>query len=680
MSEPVPVSPLSIAGLYARSVALQDAGRLAEAQGILHRILVMAPAQGDSLQRLGLLFYQSGQAVRGTQWLERAVAVAPQTPEFHNCLGLVLQARGLEVQAGVSFLNAVRAVPDFSEGMVNLARLCEERGELEAAARLFAQAIVVRPELEVPYKAFAQVLQTQGRLDEARTAFGRALALQPLNPVALANLGSICQRRFQLERARACYRMSLCHRPELGEIYNNLGTMLQELGRHGEAHGYLRRALNLLPDNPYIGMNLVFSQLYLPGAGLAEILAAATEWVQRQNLPARPAPVVTTPTGTADRVRRLGFVSADFREHAVGKLTVAVVEGLHRAGYQVMCYSNKAVEDDFTARFRQASAVWRPVFGVDDGKLAELIRDDGVEVLFDLGGFSAENRLAALAGRPAPIQISWVGYPGTTGLDSIDYILADRFQIPHGAERFYSEHVLRLPDSYTVIEPPNDVPPPGVLPASLSGQVTFGSFNGLKKLNPDVLALWSRILGRFPSSRMIIKAPALSIAEARQSCIDLFTANGVAERRLVLVGATSPRDHLLAMRDADLVLDTFPYAGGMTTLECLWMGLPVVTLPGETFCSRHSLSYLSNIGLDELAASDADGYIDLAVRLAGDLPRLGELRSSMRRRMQGSALCDAGVFVKHLEDILDAVWQRRRSGQPPANIDIDGRGRLVISD
>jgi predicted O-linked N-acetylglucosamine transferase (SPINDLY family) len=669
MPEPVADPSAAIERLYAQAVALHQSDRLAEVEGVLRRILVIAPAQGDSLQRLGIVAYQRGQPTPGIQWLMRAIAGSPRTLEFHNCLGLILQAEGCWEQARAHFLDAVRAVPDLPDGYLNLARLHRTRNQWAEAASGFLHAIVVQPESELLYKEFADVLQAQGRAGEAVAAYGRALAVASDNPFVLANLGRIYQSHHRLEQALMCYRMSLCLRPELFEAFNNLGTVLQELGWLAESIQYLRRALDLQPGNSYIEMNLVFARLYLPGVGLSDILAAATDWVRRNIFLSRAPAVPRARPDTPDRPRRLGFVSADFRQHPVGRLTVAVVEGLRDAGYQVVCYSNRGAEDSLTSRFRRASSAWRPIFAVRDDDLAELIRGDGVDVLFDLGGFSAENRLAALAGRPAPIQISWVGYPGTTGLDGMDYILADRFQIPHGMERFYSEKVLRLPDSYTVFEPPADGPPPGPLPASATGQITFGSFNGLKKLNPEVLAAWSRILRRVPSSRLVIKTPALAFGEPRRRYVDLIAANGIPEQRLVFLGGTSRREHLLAMTAADVVLDTFPYAGGMTTLECLWMGLPVVTCPGETFCSRHSLSYLSSIGLDELVAADVDGYVDLAVRLAADLPRLADLRFGMRQRMQSSPLCDVGKFVGHLERILEAVWQRWRTGQPPTTID-----------
>jgi predicted O-linked N-acetylglucosamine transferase (SPINDLY family) len=377
---------------------------------------------------------------------------------------------------------------------------------------------------------------------------------------------------------------------------------------------------------------------------------------------ARPKP--------GSRRPRIGLVSGDFRAHAVGFLVLPAIEGLRAAGWHLTLYSNSGKVDAVTRRFEAAASLWRPVYGLSDAALAERIAADGIDILIDLAGYTGQNRLTVFAGKPAPLQVAWAGYPATTGLAAMDYILADRHQLPPEAEPFYREKAVRLPAAYVVFEPPAEAPDPGRLPAATGRGITFGSFNTLKKITPQVVETWSRCLHRLPAARLLMKAPSLNDAATRRRYAGLFAEQGIDPRRLVFRGGTTPAEHVAAMAAADIALDPFPYSGGMTTLECLWMGLPVVTLPGETFASRHTLGYLSAIGLTELVASDADHYVALGVALANDLPRLADLRAGMRRRLRASPLCDRDAFVRHLGAAFDAMWQTWCDGRPAHPITI----------
>jgi predicted O-linked N-acetylglucosamine transferase (SPINDLY family) len=368
---------------------------------------------------------------------------------------------------------------------------------------------------------------------------------------------------------------------------------------------------------------------------------------------------------------RIGFVSADFNHHAVGELVVPAIEGLAQAGFTIACYSNSSKNDLFTERFVRASTLWRNIVGLSDDSAAALIRSDDIDILIDLSGYTAGNRLQIFARKPAPLQVaSWVGYPATTGMAAMDYILADHHQLPTSAIPYYSEAVVRLPDSYIVFEPPPDAPPLDMLPALSRNGITFGSFNVLKKITPEVVAVWSEILTRMPTSRLLLKAARLSCPTTRQLYRDLFAKHGIGFDRLQFVGGTTATEHRKWMQEADIALDTFPYSGGRTTLETLWMGLPVITLPGETFGSRHSLSYLSNIGLSELAASDDSHYTALAIDLATDLPRLADLRAGLRQRLLQSPLCDRDRFTKNMTSALLSIWDRWCRGEAAVSFDV----------
>jgi predicted O-linked N-acetylglucosamine transferase (SPINDLY family) len=262
------------------------------------------------------------------------------------------------------------------------------------------------------------------------------------------------------------------------------------------------------------------------------------------------------------------------------------------------------------------------------------------------------------ARKPAPIQITWIGYEGTTGLATMDYLLADRYVVPEGTEQYYREHVLRMPDGYLCYDPPAAAPPVGPPPSLAKGYTTFGSFNNLAKITPEVVAVWAKILRRAPTTRLVLKYRGLGDPTVKQRYLDLFAAHDVGPQRLELLPWTSYAEYLETYHEVDVALDPFPFSGSATTCDALWMGVPVVTCPGETFASRHSLSHLSNVGLTETIAHDLDEYVELAVVLAADLPRLSGLRAGLRQRMAASPLCDGKRFATHLESILRAVWQQ----------------------
>jgi predicted O-linked N-acetylglucosamine transferase (SPINDLY family) len=295
--------------------------------------------------------------------------------------------------------------------------------------------------------------------------------------------------------------------------------------------------------------------------------------------------------------------------------------------------------------------------GWSDDRLARQIRSDRIDILFDLAGHSAGNRLLVFARKPAPIEVTWAGYVGTTGLVAMDYILADRYEIPPQSEMYYRERVLRMPDGYMCYDPPGYAPPVSPLPALEKGYVTFAGFHNPAKITPQVVEVWARILRRLPQARLVLKYRCLDDAATAGRLADLFAGRGIDKDRLEFLGYSAHNETLDQYQRVDVALDTFPYNGGLTTCEALWMGVPVVTCPGETFASRHSLSHLSNVGPTETIAADLDEYVELAVTLAGDLPRLAALRAGLRARMASSPLCDGKRFAENFAEVLRGAWR-----------------------
>jgi predicted O-linked N-acetylglucosamine transferase (SPINDLY family) len=354
----------------------------------------------------------------------------------------------------------------------------------------------------------------------------------------------------------------------------------------------------------------------------------------------------------------VGFVSPDFGRHPVGHFLIRGLENLDRGQCETVCYCDRIIKDDLTTRLQAATTIWRDVIGLNDEQLAEQIRADRIDILFDLAGHTAGNRLLVFARKPAPIQITWIGYEGTTGLEAIDYILADRYLIPAGKETFYREQVLRMPDGYVCYDPPAAAPEAGPLPAAKNGCVRFASFNNLAKITPRVVEVWAKVLDRVPQSRLLLKYRGLGGKSVRERYLAMFTAFGVDPSRLEFAPPSDYAEYLAAYRQVDIALDPFPFGGGITTCDALWMGVPVVTCPGETFASRHGLSHLANVGLTDTIARDLDEYVALAVGLAGDLPRLATLRAGLRERMACSPLCDGKRFAEHFAEVLGGAWRQ----------------------
>ena len=571
-----------------------------------------------------------------------------------------------------------------------------KQGKLDEAVACYLRTLELKPNLAEAHNNLGSALKDLGEPDEAVACFRRALQLNSSLTEAHNNLGNALKEQGELEEAVACYRRALALKPDLAEAHNNLGTALKDQGKLDEAVVCHRRALELKPDSAQAHSNLLLALHYEAGVTLASLAEAHAEYDRRHGdcphfrergdvalhetlrrrengtVPLGPAPsrdaIMPHRNGQVRGERlRLGFVSADLGRHPVGYFLVRVLENLGREGMETVCYSNRILKDELTHRIQSAATGWHDVMGISDEGLAEQIRADGIDILFDLGGHTARNRLLVFARKPAPIQITWIGYEGTTGLGTMDYLLADRHVAPEGIEDYFRERVLRMPDGYLCYEPPAAAPAVGPLPSLKRGYTTFGSFNNPAKITAEVVSVWAEILRRRARARLVLKYRGLGDAAVRGRYLELFAAEGVEDERLELLPSSSYAEYLAAYHQVDVALDPFPFSGSVTTCEALWMGVPVVTCPGETFASRHTLSHLWNVGLRETIARDRNEYVELAVSLGGDLPRLGALRGSLRERMASSPLCNGKRFAANLRNVLRDVWRQHRNAEttPP---------------
>jgi len=637
----------------------QESGRKAEAIGWHKRALELRPVSCERLGDLAVLLAEEHRLDEAIADCHRAIALDPGNALNHNNLGQMLAAGGRFSESAGAYARAVELRPDFFEAIVALAGVHQRSGRLHEAVTWFRRGLTLRPDSSAALGHCAVALTNLEEYDKAAECCRRAIELDPAAAARLnSNLGCILVRQYRTDDAIACFQRALAVEPGMADVHNNLASALKAQGRIEEALAAFHRALAIDPEDFIAHSNLLNTAQYATGVTPESLAAMHGQWQQqhaaRYRADWRPHDNPRDP----DRLLRVGFISADFRGHPVGRFFVRSLEALSASGWLTHCYHTAAVEDGLTQRIRAAAGGWTSVVGESDHDLAERIRADRIDILIELSGHTQGNRLLALARRPAPIQMTWIGYEGTTGLEAIDYLIADARLIPPGCEAHCSEKVIRLPETYVTFDPSEVAAPVGPLPAISRGHVTLASFNNPAKITPEVVAVWAEILRRLPTARLLLRYGGFEQPGVRDRYGDLFAAEGIQPSRLECAGAVHYAEFLAEYNRVDLALDPFPFTGGATTCEAMWMGVPVVTLADRTFAGRHGCSYLHSIGLDELVADDVEAYIATVVGLAGDLPWLAELRGGLRSRMGRSPLCDGTLHAARLGTALREAWRR----------------------
>jgi predicted O-linked N-acetylglucosamine transferase (SPINDLY family) len=547
-----------------------------------------------------------------------------------------------------------RAIRSTIERAMQSAMAHHQAGRLAEAEATYRQILAEQPGLVLAWNRVGTVWHTMGRIDEAIVAYRRAIALRPDYAAAHCNLGKAMQESDRLDDAIAAYERAIAWKPDLVEAWNNLGSTLTACGRAQESLFCFRRAVALQPGFARAASNLLYALYFHPGYDARAILAEHHDWAARLTTPLVPHNPFHTNDPTPDRRLKIGYVSPDFNNH-VQSLFMPLLLGAHdREHVEVFCYSSVWQPDSITDRCRGNADVWRNVAALSDEALARTVRDDRIDILVDLTMHMANNRIPVFARKPAPVQVAYLAYPGTTGLATMDYRLTDSYLDPPGeTDADYTERSVRL-RSFWCYDPPHETPPVGPLPAERNGYVTFGCYNNFAKVSQPALELWARVLQAVPGSRLVVLAP---VGRCRDSVHGLFQRAGIAGDRVAFVARTDLRAYLERYHEIDVGLDPFPYNGHTSTLDSLWMGVPVVTLAGRTAVGRGGVSILSNVGLPELIARTPEEYVAIAVGLAGDLPRLRALRAGLRARMEISPLRDARQFAAGIESAYRTMWQ-----------------------
>lgn len=689
---------ISLQAALQQAMTLHQAGRLPEAEALYRQILLAEPNHPEALHFLGLLAHQTGKSEHGAELISRAISNRPAYVEAYFNLGRVRRAQGRLDDAAACFRRTLGLKPDYAEAHLNLGNTLFAQNKPEEAVTCYRRALMLKPDYGEALSNLGVILHDQGKPDEAVACYRRALALKPdsvqvrynlgislkdlgkldeaaanFRQVLAAtpdyaeahyNLGVILEEQGGLDEAVACYRRALALKPDLAEARNNLGIILHEQGALDEAVACYRRALAVKPDYTEAHSNLLMCMRYLPRLPVAAYLDEARRfgWKATQKVSRRFADM--TFPAKPERLR-IGLVSGDFRNHPVGYFLETMVANIDPSRIELVAYPTHHQEDQLTARLRPRFAAWKPLWGMDDEAAARLIHADGVHILLDLAGHTRHNRLPVFAWRPAPVQVSWLGYFASTGMEEIDYLLADPVSVPQSHQTHFTERVWYLPETRFCFSPPvlsKDLPVTP-LPALQNGCITFGSFQSLAKINDGVLSIWGRIFQAMPHARLRLQNRQLHSPIMREQLLQRLARNGIAPDRVALEQSVPRAEYLAAYGCIDIILDTFPFTGGTTTCEALWMGVPAVTPAGMTMVARQGASMLACAGLADWIARGDEEYMVKALAHAADLEKLARLRAGLRQQLRESPLCDSRGFARNFEEAMWGMWRSFEGNQ-----------------
>jgi predicted O-linked N-acetylglucosamine transferase (SPINDLY family) len=680
--------------LHLMGVLLVQMNQLDAALIHLQKAIAADPEAAEFHNDLANLMNRLGRFADAAAAARRSVELEPALAAAHYNLGSALEGMGKPREAIASHCRAVTLDPEFIDAIKSLLTLIGPISEYHdeavalgrklvelcptlaiahnnlglllmadepmAAIASFRNAVRLRPDLPEAHSSMALALETVGEREQAVEAYRTAIALAPNQPGVFNNLALALWQMQRWDEAYEAIESALRIAPDFSEARGNLATFHKQVGRLDDAMAEFSKAIALKPENTVAHSNLIYSILFHPDYDARAIAEAHRLWDERFGRPSMQLPAPPPISTEAGRRLRIGYVSPNFQDHVVGRNILPLLREHDRSRFEIFCYSDVTRPDAMTAEFQRYCDTWRNVLGTSNEHFARLVRNDGIDILVDLALHMAGARLAAFAHKPAPVQVTFAGYPGSTGMRSIDYRLTDPYLDPPGELSNSPEEPIRLPHSFWCYDPAamtffnGEEIEAGPLPAVKNGYITFGCLNHICKSNEKVLALWVRVMNAVPNSRLKILAPG----PAHQRIRDALHSLGLENHRIEFLRGGPRGDYLRLYADIDIALDTLPYNGHTTSLDALWMGVPLVTLVGNTIVGRAGLSQLSNLGLTELVADSEAQYIEIASNLARELPRLKSLRSTLRTRMLNSPLTDARQFARGIENAYRKMASR----------------------
>jgi protein O-GlcNAc transferase len=668
---------------YCLGNIFMDTGKIDDAIKAYKLAISLNPDHAESHSKLGAALFSKGRKEDALLAITHALKIQPDSFDANFAMGTALYKMERYEEA-IDFLQeAVKLNPDFSQAHYNLGTALKYNHNYTDAIKHLQKSLKLTPDNAEALNNLGLTLLDIGEINDGVLCLRQASALNPESAESLYNLGLGLDKQNRISDAISCYQKAIALKPDFSSAYNNMANLLKDQGRLTEALACYYKALELKPVNAAgTHSNILLMIQYTEPIYPDMIYGQHQRWAKIYASPLKTLIFNHTNDRNPERKLNIGYVSPDFRIHSVAYFIESIVESHNREHFEIFCYSNLDRPDNKTIEFKNLADHWQDISGMSDSDAVELIKNDCIDILVDLSGHTGNNRITLFARKPAPVQITYLGYPNTTGLDTIDYRISDAWTDPPGSnDHLHTEKIIRLPHGFLCYKPPEESPSVKALPASISGYITFGCFNNRSKISDRTIGIWSEILKLVPDSKLILKATAFYDEPTKNYVLELFDQRGISADRIKVYGnIPSKNGHLDLYNSVDIGLDTFPYNGTTTTCEALWMGVPVIALKGDIHISRVSHSILSNIGLAELVAETTDEYILKAVELAGNMERVNNLRRNLRSMMKNSHLMDKENFTRTLEQEYRAMWRRWCVEQKSTTISISDENRNSLED
>lgn len=627
---------------------------LTEAEAAFRTAISIQPSYTSAWLSLMSIFANRYDLEQAREVGEAACKACGPVCDLYLSLGAVYRRSNLNDEAIACYEQALQLQPKNVDALARLASFCFMGYRFAEGTEYLQRAINVEPESVHVLNAIGLRSKMEGDLDAAVNSYRKSIQKYPHFTTAFANLAGVLRKQGSFTESLDNVRMSVKQDSNNVETMAVEGSVLVSLGRLEEAEVCFRRAIEMRHGYRDAHDNLLMCLQYQKNTTPETLYAEHLEW--NKCYAEKHFEIRSFQHDPAGGRLRLGFVSGDLGAHPVGYFTVKLFESIDREKFSTFIYSDRVGNDDFSTRMEQSVDRWFNCASLSDEKLRAKIIDDKIDILFDLAGHTAQNRLLVFARRAAPIQVSWAGYVGTTGLKQMDYLIADRFHVPEGTDHLYSEKVLRMPDGYVTYRAPDGLPDVTPPPCIEKKEFTFGAMCNPTKVNDRVLAAWSEILNRVPNSRLLLSYSGWMDIGNQNRVKDAFRGTGCTAQ-VDFHHKSGPIELMSLYGEVDVCLDTFPYSGGLTTCEALWMGVPTVTFPGDWFAGRHSTSHMMNLGLNEFVADNVQGYIEKAVLVAANREYLIVLRQKLRNLTAQSPLCDGERFAKDFSELMQSVWK-----------------------
>jgi protein O-GlcNAc transferase len=648
---------------------LQTNGQFEDASACFRRAVKIKPDFAEAYSNLGTVLHIQGQLDAAVASLHKAIEVSPNSADVHYNLGVILMTCEQFDAALTSFRRALELKPDYVDASNNLGVILKKQGQTDAAIASFRQTLEIKPDHAEAHFNLAIMLQGLCQHKAALASIRRALEIKPDYADAHTSMGIMLMSQGNIEAAMASYRLALEIKPDQYQAHDNMGNALMHQGLLDAAQASFRRAIQIKPDSCEAYSNLLFCLTRNEQVDARTLLAEHLHFSEQFEASHRAGWPQHNNSRDPERCLQVGFVSGDLFDHPVASYIEHVLA--HLAGHvrlSLHAYYNNIIDDHVTQRLRGYFAHWHVIAELPDAALADKIGTDGIDILIDLSGHTAKNRLLTFARKPAPVQASWIGYPGTTGLYAMDYYLADRFLLPQGEfDDQFTEKIVRLPANAPFL-PAVGAPPVNTLPALINGYVTFGSFNHLSKLSRSVIALWSQLLRALPDSKMVLGA--MPKEGEYDALIGWFAQEGIALERLSFYARSDINTYLNLHHQVDICLDSFPYNGGTTTLHALWMGVPTLTLAGSTMPGRVGTAVLGHVDLETFIAHAAADFLAKGLAWVENLAELSNIRAGLRERFANSAVGQPALIAAGLESALRIMWQHWCADLPPESFEV----------